>query len=354
MVRGLNARVWNASTDVVTRVPDHRYSSTMKAAVRARYGPPEAVRIAEVPTPTPHDHQVLVRVHATTVNRTDCGFRAGKPFIVRFFAGLPRPRRTILGTEFAGVVEAIGAGVTTFEVGDRVFGFREWSFGAHAEYIGMPEDGSLATIPEGLSFEQAAPSTEGSHYALSQIRKVGIRRGNTVLVYGATGAIGSAAVQILKHLGVTVTAVCATAHVELVKGLGADRVIDYTAEDFTRDADRYDVVFDAVGKSSFGRCRPLLKSRGIYLSRDLGPYSMNPVLSHTTPRFRGKRVRFPIPPKHSQAEVREVREMIASGAFRPVIDRTYPLEQIVEAYQYVETGQKIGNVVITVGPASGI
>lgn len=324
----------------------------MKAAVRTRYGPPEAVRIVEVATPTPGDHDVLVRVHATTVNRTDCGFRAGTPFIVRFFAGLPKPRRTILGTEFAGVVEAIGSAVRNFRVGDRVFGFSEWRFGAHAEYLSMRGDGSLAAIPRDLTFEQAAPSTEGSHYALSQIRKVGIRSKDKVLVYGATGAIGSAAVQLLKILGAAVTAVCATEHLELVKRLGADRVIDYTAEDFTRDQERYDVVFDAVGKSSFGRCRPLLKPNGIYLSTDLGPYSMNPVLALTTPLLRGKRVRFPIPPKHTQAEVQEVREMIASSAFKPLIDRTYPLEQIVEAYRYVETGQKIGNVVITVAAAT--
>ena len=323
----------------------------MKAAVRTRYGPPEAVRIAEVNTPTAKDHQLLIKVHVTTVNRTDCGFRAGKPFIVRFFSGLTKPRRTVLGTEFAGVVEAIGSGVTTFEVGDRVFGFSEWRFGAHAEYLRMPEDGSLATVPENVSIEEAAPSTEGSHYALSLIRRAKIGSGHKVLVYGATGAIGSAAVQLLKSLGAVVTAVCATEHVELVRSLGADRVIDYMAEDFTKDADRYDVVLDAVGKSSFGRCRRLLKAGGIYLSTDLGPYSLNPVLALVTPPFRGKRVMFPIPPKHNQAEVRQLREMIESGAFHAIIDRRYPLDQIVEAYRFVETGQKVGNVVITVAPA---
>ena len=170
------------------------------------------------------------------------------------------------------------------------------------------------------------------------------------MVYGATGAIGSAAVQLLKSFGVTVTAVCDTKNLDLVRGLGADRVIDYTAEDFTKDAQRYDAVMDAVGKSSFGRCKPLLKPRGIYLSSDLGPLSLNPILGLVTPLFGGKRVMFPIPPKYLQEEVRFFQGMLASGAFKPVIDRRYPLDQIVEAYRYVETGQKVGNVVITVEP----
>lgn len=226
----------------------------MKAAVRTRYGPPEVVRIAEVDQPAVTDHEVLVKIHVTTVNRTDCGIRAAKPFIVRFFSGLIRPRVTVLGTEFAGVVEAIGRGVTSFEVGDRVFGYNEGRFGAHAEYLSIPEDGPLATMPANVTYEEVAPSTEGSHYALACIKKAKIAGGQHVLVNGATGAIGSAAVQILKSLGAVVTAVCATEHVELVRGFGASRVIDYTAEDFTKDRQTYDVVFDAVGKSSFGRC----------------------------------------------------------------------------------------------------
>ena len=323
----------------------------MKAAVHTRYGPPEVVRIAELDTPAVGDQEVLVKVHVTTVNRTDCGFRAAKPFFVRVFTGLIRPKATILGSEFAGVVEAVGAGVTSFEVGDKVFGFNEWRFGAHAEYLSMPEDGSLATMPEHVTYEEAAPSTEGSHYALSLIRKAKIHSGQHVLVNGATGAIGSAAVQLLKSLGAVVTAVCDKEHVELVRGLGADRVIDYTAEDFTKDEQIYDVVLDAVGKSSFGRCKRLLKPGGIYLSSDLGPLSLNPILALVTPLFGGKRVMFPVPPKYRREEVRHFKEMIQSGEFKPVIDRRYRLDQIVEAYRYVETGQKIGNVVINVDPA---
>ena len=318
----------------------------MKAAVRTRYGPPENVRIADVPTPAPGNGEVLVRVHATTVNRTDCGFRAASPWIVRFFAGLAKPRVTILGSEFAGEIASVGPGVSAFEAGDRVFGFSEDRFGAHAEFLTMPADGAIVSMPADLTFEEAAPSTEGSHYALSFIRKARIRGGRRVLVNGATGAIGSAAVQILTDLGATVTAVCATEHVELVRGLGPDRVIDYRTEDFTKDAERYHVVFDAVGKSSFGRCKRLLLPGGVYLSSDLGPLSQNPLLALVTPLFGGRKVFFPIPRPHGRREMIYVKQLIESGAFRPLIDRRYPLDEIVDAYRYVETGQKVGNVVI--------
>jgi NADPH:quinone reductase-like Zn-dependent oxidoreductase len=305
------------------------------------------VRITDVDTPTPKDNELLVKVYATTVNRTDCGFRAAEPFIVRLVTGLFRPKATVLGNEFAGAVEVVGRAVTSFEVGDRVFGFNGETFGAHAEYMTIPEDGSIATMPTDLSFEDAAPSTEGSHYVLSFIRKAKVRSGQDVLVNGATGALGSAAVQLVKNLGSTVTAVCATDHIALVKGLGADRVIDYTAEDFTKDRQTYDVVLDMVGKSSFRRCKRLLKPGGIYLSSDLGPLSQNPLLALVTPLFGGRRVMFPVP-KDDQEIVQHIKGLIESGAFKPVIDRRYPLDQIVEAYRYVETGQKIGNVVINV------
>lgn len=322
----------------------------MKAAVRTRYGPPDVVRIADVDKPTAKDHEVLVKVRTTTVNRTDCAFRAAKPFINRLFSGLLRPKATVLGCEFAGVVEAVGDSVTSFEVGDEVFGFSEWRFGAHAEYLTIGDDGSLATMPSSVTDEEAAASTEGSHYALSMITKAKIESGQHVLVNGATGAIGSAAVQILTSLGAVVTAVCATEHMELVRGLGADRVVDYTAEDFTKDAQSYDVVLDAVGKSSFGRCRRLLEPGGIYLSSDLGVLAQNPILALITPLLGKKKVVFPVPPKYDKERVRYVRELIGSGAFKPVIDRRYRLDQIVEAYRYVETGQKIGNVVISIDP----
>ena len=323
----------------------------MRAAVRTRYGPPEVVRIVEVDKPTPEDNQVLVKVHATTVNRTDCGFRAGRPFFVRALTGLPQPKVTVLGTEFAGEVEAVGPSVTAFQVGDRVFGFKGLPFGAHAEYLTIPEDGFLATIPEHLSFEEAAPGTEGSHYALWLIGKAKVQRGQDVLVNGATGAIGSAAVQLLRQLGATVTATSGTEHLELVKGLGADRVVDYTAQDFTKDTQRYDVVLDAVGKSSFLRCRRLLKRRGVYLSSEFGPLAQNLLLALVAPLLGGRKVLLNIARDDPQVAT-YLREVLESGAFRPLVDRRYRLDELVEAYRYVETGRKLGNVVINVEPSA--
>jgi NADPH:quinone reductase-like Zn-dependent oxidoreductase len=238
-----------------------------------------------------------------------------------------------------------------FRVGDRVFGYNEGAFGAHAEYMAIPEDGSLVTMPQGLTYEEAAPSTEGSHYALSFIKAAKIKSGQNVLVNGATGAIGSAAVQLLKSLGVAVTATCDGKNIELVRGLGADRVIDFTTEDFTTDEQTYDVVLDSVGKSSFGRCKRLLKPDGIYLSSELGPRSQNPILALVTPLLGGRKVMFPIP-KDDQTIVRYLKDLIESGQFKPLIDRRYSLNQIVEAYRYVETGRKLGNVVISVVPSN--
>jgi NADPH:quinone reductase-like Zn-dependent oxidoreductase len=348
-----SGRVTAVAVDTPETAPARE--ATMKAILQDRYGPPDVVELREIDQPTVKDNQVLVKVHVTTVNRTDCGFRAGTPFFVRVFTGLIRPKGTVLGNEFAGEIQAVGDGVTSFQVGDRVFGYSGLQhgsrFGAHAEYLAIAEDGSLATMPVNLTYEEAAASTEGSHYALSMIRKAKIRSGPDVLVNGATGAIGSAAVQLLKSIGAQVTAVCDTKHLELVKGLGADRVIDYTAEDFTKDTQTYDVVLDAVGKSSFGRCKRLLKPRGIYVSSDFGPLAQNPILALITPLFGGKRVMFPIP-RDDQEMARYFKALLESGAFKPVIDRRYRLDQIVEAYTYVETGQKTGNVVISVKPST--
>ncbi len=314
-----------------------------------KYGPPDVVRVADVDKPTAGDDEVLVKVAATTVNRTDCGYRAAKPFVLRFFTGLrgPKPTRRILGTEYAGRVEAVGSRVTSFEVGDRVFGYIEGPFGAHAEYLTTPEDASLATMPASSTFEEGAAGTEGSHYALANIRAAKVTSGQNVLVNGGTGAIGSAAIQLLKELGAHVTAVCSTEHVALVEGLGADRVIDYRKVDFTMDDQTFDVVFDAAGKSSFARCKRLLKPNGIYLSTELGPFPQNPILALVTPLFRGKKVLFAIP-KHNQEMVNHIKQLMEAGAFTPVIDRRYPLDEIVDAYRYAETGQKVGNVVILV------
>jgi NADPH:quinone reductase-like Zn-dependent oxidoreductase len=321
----------------------------VKAAVHTRYGPPEVVHVTEVARPSARDDELIVKVYATTVNRTDSGFRSGKPFFSRFFTGLRKPRGTVLGNEFAGTVEEIGSGVTSFAPGDRVFGFSGLSgpFGAHAQYIRIRQDGTFAAIPANISFEVAAAGTEGAHYALSNIRKAKIGSGHKVLVYGATGAIGSAAVQLLKSVGATVTAVCATPSLALVEGLGADRVVDYMAQDFTKDSERYDVVFDAVGKSSFGRCRRILRPGGVYLSTEGGVGFLLLIL--ITPLLPGKTAMF-AGPQLDQATVQHLAGLMEGGQFRPVIDRKYALEDIVSAYEYVETGQKIGNVVITVRP----
>jgi NADPH:quinone reductase-like Zn-dependent oxidoreductase len=320
--------------------------AAMRAAVTTRYGPPEVAQVVDVPRPSPAANELLVRVHASTVNRTDCGFRAAHPWFVRGFSGIRKPKRTILGNEFAGVVEAVGPDVTRFAVGDRVFGYDDVRFGCHAEYLVIGQDAAVATMPDDRGFELMAAVTEGSHYALAYIRAAGVDDTSEVLVYGATGAIGSAAVQIIKSLGAHVTAVCSSEHVELVTGLGADRVIDRTTTDFTADSQRYDLVLDAVGKCSFRQCRELLKPRGIWTSTDLGPMSQNPLLVLATRFSRGRRVLFPIP-KVDQAMIEYLKGLVESQQFTPVIDRTYPLEEIVEAYRYVESQQKIGNVVIS-------
>jgi NADPH:quinone reductase-like Zn-dependent oxidoreductase len=319
----------------------------MKAAVYTHYGPPEIVHLAEVDKPVAKDNEVLIKISASPVNRTDCGFRSANYFIVRFWSGLIRPKNPVLGCEFAGVIEAIGKNVTLFKPGDKVFGYNDTKFGGHAEYMTMAEDDSLTTMPENISFNEAAAITEGAHYALCDIRAAKIGAGQQVLIYGATGAIGSAAVQLVKHLGAGVTAVCDTKNTGLVQSLGADVVIDYLKEDFTTLNTRFDVIFDAVGKSSFRKCLPLLKKEGIYMSTELGYMAQNPFLALITPLFGGKKLLFPMP-SISKKDVEFLKELVANGRFRPVIDRSYPLEQIIEAHRYVETGMKTGNVVITI------
>lgn len=317
----------------------------MRAAVYTQYGPPEVVKLMEVERPEPKDGEVLVRVFATTVNRTDCGFRSAEYFISRFFSGLLRPRNKTLGNEFAGEIEAIGKNVTTFNIGDSVFGYNDTAFGAHAEYMTVCEKGAIAPLPANLTYEQAAPITEGAHYALCDLRAAKLRSGQAILINGATGAIGSAAVQLAKHFGAEVTGVCDAKNMELVESLGADTVLDYTKQDFTKTDRRFDIVFDAVGRSSFSRCKPILCDRGVYISTELGKNWENIFLALATPLLGGKKVLFPIP-TITREDVVFLKELVERGGYKPVIDRRYPLEQIVEAYRYVETGQKTGNVVI--------
>lgn len=320
----------------------------MRAAVSERYGAPDVVVVRDIPAPVPADDEILIRVDATTVNRTDCAYRAARPFFMRAFTGLRRPRRPVLGTEFAGEVVRTGGAVDRFAVGDRVFGYCEGRFGAHAELLVVRQDSAVAAVPEGIDQVTAAAASEGSHYAASAIRRAGVRTGDRVLVNGATGGIGSAAVQLLAAMGAHVTAVCHAEHAELVRGLGAERVLALEDGDFTRGTDRYAVVIDAVGKSTFGRCRRILEPGGAYVSSELGPGWQNIPLSLVGLVLRrGRRVVFPLPDE-GLPMLERIRDHLAAGTFRPVIDRIYPLDEIVEAYRYVEAGQKVGNVVLTV------
>ena len=326
----------------------------MKAVVHDRYGPPEALRLEEVERPAPKDGEVLIRIHATTVNRTDCAIRSGETLMTRLgysfvttgspFKAVLRPKQRILGSELAGVVEAVGAAVTEFAVGDHVFGVNAGNFSAHAEFICMRESGPLARKPAGVTFEEAAVC-DGAILALGCLRRADLRQGQRILIYGASGSIGTAAVQLAKNFGATVTAVCATRNVELVRALGADAVIDYTRDDFTKNGQTYDVIFDAVGKHSFRRCRGSLKRGGIYLATDGW---QNLFLALWTARIGGKRVTLDIPPHYRKKDILIIKELIEAGKYRAVIDRSYPLEQVVEATRYVETERKTGNVVLSV------
>ena len=316
----------------------------MRAVVYERYGPPDVLRLEDVERPVPEDDEVLVKIHATTVNRSDCGWRVAEPFMTRFFTGLLRPKRKILGSELAGEVEAVGAAVSEFEVGDEVFGLR---WGAHAEYVCVRETGALAHKPAGMTFEEAAAVCDGAIIAMACLRNADLRQGRSILIYGASGSIGTAAVQLARHFDAHVTAVCNTKNVELARSLGADEVIDYLHEDFTKNGKTYDVIVDAVGKHSFRRCRRSLKPGGKYFETDLGFMWHVPLLALLTRWIGDKKVTIAMP-KYTRQNVLFLKQLIDAAEYRAVIDRSYPLEQVVEATRYVETGQKTGNVVLVV------
>ena len=317
----------------------------MRAVICDRYGPPEILRLEDVPRPVPRPDEVLVRVRATTVNRSDAAYRAGYPPAARLITGLRRPRHRILGSELAGEVEAVGEAVTEFKPGDEVFGVRAWTFGAHAEFVCLRESAALAPKPAGASFEEAAAVCDGVILALMCLRRADIRQGRSILVYGASGSIGTAAVQLSRYYQADVTAVCGTKNLDLVAGLGADQVIDYTREDFTGNGQTYDVIFDAVGKHPFRRSRGSLKPGGIYLATD----QLSNLLRAQWTRFGDKKVVFPIPPRYTKADVVFLKGLMEAGEYRAVIDRICPLAEVVEATRYVETERKTGNVVLTVG-----
>jgi len=318
----------------------------MRAVVHDRYGPPEVLRLAEVDRPTPTVGEVLVRIYASTVTRGDAmGVRSAEYRFTRLFTGIRRPRKTHFGTEFAGRVEEAGEAVTELRAGDDVFGIKG---GANAEYVLVEESGVIAPKPAELTYEEAAAVPDGSLLALTCLRPAYPLQGRSVLVYGAAGSVGTAAVQLLAHhFEAEVTAVCNTKEVELVRSLGARDVLDRLREDFTENGKTYDVIFDAVGKHSFRRCRSSLKPGGIYVSMDLGFMYQVPLLALIT-RFGGSRRATLGIGRYRKEDLVLVRELVETGKYRPVIDRSYELDEVVEAVRYVESGQKTGNVVLRV------
>ncbi|MGX9352215.1 NAD(P)-dependent alcohol dehydrogenase [Shimia sp. W99] len=316
----------------------------MRAIVFERYGPPEVLSLQTIPRPHPSKGEVRVKVHASTVNRTDTATLRAHPFFARAMTGLVRPKMQVLGMDFAGEVDVLGDGVNAFDVGDRVFGISPDMFGAHAEYLCVPADGAIARIPGGIPYHRAVVG-EGAWYAngTTQI----LSEGSSCLIYGASGAIGTAAVQLAKARGAYVVVVVGTRHIDLPSALGADRVVNYETEDFTALGETFDLVFDAVGKTSYFECRPLLAKNGIFSATDLGPGWSNIILGMVYGALRSRRVRIPFP-DDAPGFIQQLAGLMSDGMFRGVFDRSYPLGEIADAFRYVEKGQKTGIVVVDV------
>jgi NADPH:quinone reductase-like Zn-dependent oxidoreductase len=321
----------------------------MKAIVVTKYGPPEVLQLVEVEKPTPKENEVLIKVHAATVNATDPVFRKGKPFIARFFTGLTKPKNPIPGNEFAGEIEAVGGDVKRFKPGDQVFGQTALGYGTHAEYICLPEEEAIATKPANMTYEEAATVPDGALGALVFLRKGNVESAQIVLINGASGGVGTCAVQLAKHFGAEVTGVCSTTNLEMVKSLGADHVVDYTQEDFTKTGQTYDIIFDAVNKSSFSRCKGSLTQSGVYIFTGVAPGNLIQAL--WTAKIGSKKALMTAPGMRPASEKAEnlvfLKELVEAGKLKSVIDRRYALEEIAEAHRYVEKGHKKGNVVIT-------
>lgn len=324
----------------------------MKAIVYEKYGPPETLHIRELDKPNPRDNEILIKVRAAAVTTVDCIFRRGDQFMARLYTGLTKPKNMILGTEMAGEIEAIGRNVKKFKVGEAVFGSLA-NLGAYAEYICVSEDEALSLIPANLSCEDAASISEGTLTALPFLRDTGqIQSGQEILINGASGSVGTAALQLGKHLGAKVTGVCSTANIDHVKSLGADAVIDYTKTDFTQTGQTYDIIFDTIGKSTFSLCKPALKPNGVYLcpvisSGILFQMAWTSMVGRKKAKFTATGAR---PAKERAKDLQLIKELIENEQLKPVIDRRFPLAQIVEAHRYVERGHKKGNVVITMNP----
>ena len=326
----------------------------MKAVVQDRYGPPEVLRIDEVERPVPKDDEILIKVRASTVTQTDTHARRPDPFLWRLAFGLRRPRVRTLGVELAGEVVAVGSAVSEFTVGDEVFGQPSHYFGAHAEYVCASERAALVSKPSGMSFEDAAAVCDGASQAIDSLRKAGVGEGRRIVIYGASGSLGTAAVQLAKHFGAHVTAVCGTDHVALVRSLGADDVIDYRRQDFTKNGQTYDAIIDAVGKYSFRRGRRALKPGGIYVATDGGRFLLETLAFYVATRLVGSRRVTTAIGRRIKMDVQFFKELVEAGEFRSVVDRHYPMDQVVEAHRYVEGWHKAGNVVLTIATdASG-
>ncbi len=314
----------------------------MKAIINTEYGSADVLKLQEIDKPTPKPNEVLVKIYATTVNRTDTGLRSAEYFISRLFTGLFKPRFHILGSEFAGIIEQIGENVKSFKVGDEIFGLSTSTFGTHAEYLSIPESASIALKPKNFTFYEAACIGEGPYLALNYLTKFKIDKTTQILINGTSGSIGSSGLQLAKYFGAEVTAVTDTKNLALAKTLGADFVVDYTKEDFTATDKKFDLVFDAVGKSSFFKCKKLLKENGTYFSTELGYLSQNVYL----PLFT-KKIIFPIP-RDTKEQVEFFKDLAEKGHLRAIIDRQYTLEEVAEAHRYVEKGMKVGSVSIKV------
>lgn len=318
----------------------------MKAIVRDKYGQPEVLKLKEIPKPTPKENELLVRVHATTVNRTDTAIVTGRPFVFRLFIGFPKPKRLIIGTDFAGQIEAVGSAVENFKVGDRVWGFNDEGLQSKAQYMTIDSRKEVLKMPKDTTYVKMAACAEGPHYALNFMNKFELNENTRVLLNGATGGIGSAALQMLKSKNIYVTAVCNTKNIDLIKKLGADKIYNYETEDFTRDTEKYDYILDAVGKSRFPLCKHLLVKGGIYVSSELGKGAENLYLPLVT-LFKARKVKFPIP-TNCRKSLLYMNELVTKGQFEPVIDRTYKMSEVKEAYKYVMTGEKTGNVILQI------
>lgn len=323
----------------------------MKAIEYIKYGPPEVLHLKDVAKPVPKDNEILLRIHATTVTATECTFRKGKPFVSRLFTGLTRPKIKRLGEELAGEIESAGKNVKLFKKGDKVFGTAGPEFGANSEYLCLPENGVISTKPTNMTYEEAASSVDGFLTALPFLRDTGkIKKGQKVLIFGASGSVGASAVQVAKHFETEVTGVCSSANVELVRTLGADNVVDYTKDDLTKNNQTYDIIFDAVGKTSFSKCKNNLEKNGVFLEAGIG-FGIIPLVLWTSIFGKKKAKIAATGLRKLEERIKDLvflKKLIESGKIKPVIDRIFPLEQIIEAHRYVDKGHKKGNVVITV------